>query len=137
MYLRIHKIEFEAAHYLKGHPKCGVVHGHTYVIRNLRIQGEPDEQGMIVDFGIIKDYIKKYWDHKLLVPVCDAEVWYKTYEQLGLGSPAIVPMTNPTVENIAAAIKGELERLLERRLGVQTKVSFELYEGTRNGVIIT
>lgn len=61
---------FSACHLLPGHPKCGRLHGHTYTV-NLKIDGEPDESGMVLDFGNVKKALKQILsqlDHKVLLP---------------------------------------------------------------------
>ena len=59
------------AHFIEGHPKCGEVHGHSYKIE-ITLNGSMDSTrdpdafvGMLVDFGDIKNLLRKY-DHKCL-----------------------------------------------------------------------
>lgn len=54
--------EFEAAHHLPNHKgKCAFLHGHSYKLE-IEISGklipEGEEQGMIVDFGILKKFVQ-------------------------------------------------------------------------------
>lgn len=67
---------FEAAHYLPNHDgKCRNLHGHSYKLqvevsgRVLHDEGSPKD-GMVIDFGPLKDQIKKeVWsqlDHKCI-----------------------------------------------------------------------
>lgn len=50
MFLISRDFKFDAAHKLeKYHGKCESLHGHTYRIR-VTLCGEPDEEGMIIDF---------------------------------------------------------------------------------------
>jgi 6-pyruvoyltetrahydropterin/6-carboxytetrahydropterin synthase len=61
---------FSACHLIPGHPKCGRLHGHTYTI-NMKISGEPDETGMVMDFGSVKSALNKILhelDHKIIIP---------------------------------------------------------------------
>ena len=61
---------FSACHLIPGHPKCGRLHGHTYTV-NLKIDGEPDGSGMVLDFGRVKKVLRVILDkldHKVLVP---------------------------------------------------------------------
>jgi 6-pyruvoyltetrahydropterin/6-carboxytetrahydropterin synthase len=64
------KIRFSSAHVIPEYKKCGRLHGHSYAI-HVKLFGEPDEKGIILDFSIIKeklfDIIKKL-DHKILIP---------------------------------------------------------------------
>ena len=43
---------FDSMHLLPGHPKCGVPHGHTYVVEAV-VEG-PLKDGMVVDFDVLK-----------------------------------------------------------------------------------
>jgi 6-pyruvoyltetrahydropterin/6-carboxytetrahydropterin synthase len=55
----------DCAHFLPGHPKCGVLHGHTYKVE-LVIEGEV-QGGMIMDFADVKDSLREVllqYDHK-------------------------------------------------------------------------
>ena len=64
--------EFEAGHYLPGYDgACKNKHGHSYVLQ-VEVVGGPMlyETGMIVDFTILKDVVKKLivdkFDHSWL-----------------------------------------------------------------------
>jgi len=67
--------EFEAAHYLSNHEgKCKNLHGHSYKLE-VEISGNivndgSSQQGMVVDFGNLKNavdyYVIKKLDHKVL-----------------------------------------------------------------------
>jgi len=65
------KFSFEAAHWLPNVPdghKCKNLHGHSYTAE-LKIQGEVDENGFIVDFSEVSRVAKplfKKLDHSLL-----------------------------------------------------------------------
>lgn len=63
-------IRFSSAHITPEHKKCGRLHGHTYAI-HLRLRGEQDEWGIVLDFGIITDVLREIGDeidHLVLVP---------------------------------------------------------------------
>jgi len=86
------KYEISSAHYLPGHPKCGVVHGHNYLIE-LGFETK-DGEPLYLDFAEIDLRVKKLLknlDHRLLNDV----------------------IKYPSVENIATYIFKELysERL--------------------------
>jgi 6-pyruvoyltetrahydropterin/6-carboxytetrahydropterin synthase len=91
---------FEAAHTLKAryvdvHTKMQSenIHGHTY-IASISVEGKPDEDGMVKDFGHFKwaiEPIKLQLDHKFLDNV------------KGLG--------NPTMENLCLYIANQLKSL--------------------------
>jgi len=59
---------FDAAHRLPEHPKCEVLHGHTYKVE-LIVEGGINMFGMVIDFGFLKDVLKrviKKLDHQYL-----------------------------------------------------------------------
>lgn len=61
---------FDAAHHLHAYDgKCKNLHGHTYKVV-FGISGKPDEVGVTVDFGTIKqiwkEEIEGYLDHRYL-----------------------------------------------------------------------
>ncbi len=61
---------FSACHMIPTHKKCGRLHGHTYAL-HARIYGKQDKKGMIVDFSVVKDAMRKIvdqLDHRVLLP---------------------------------------------------------------------
>ncbi len=64
------RIGFAAAHFIIGHDKCGRLHGHNYFIK-VKISGDINEQHMVLDYGLLKEELKKLvkpLDHKVLIP---------------------------------------------------------------------
>jgi 6-pyruvoyltetrahydropterin/6-carboxytetrahydropterin synthase len=64
------KIRFSSAHVIPEYEKCGRLHGHTYALY-VKLYGEPDNKGIILDFTIIKNQLKdiiKKIDHKIIIP---------------------------------------------------------------------
>ena len=61
---------FAAAHFLRDyHGKCERLHGHNYKVRVYAQAEELSPGGMVMDFGILKGYLKevlKRYDHTLL-----------------------------------------------------------------------
>jgi 6-pyruvoyltetrahydropterin/6-carboxytetrahydropterin synthase len=84
------KFTFEAAHIIPGHPKCGKCHGHSWVLK-ISVDGEINENGMVIDFHDLKSLISAYvidkMDHKYLndefkfTPTCESLVMW-IWEQL-------------------------------------------------------
>ena len=63
-------IYFSSSHFLLGHKKCGYLHGHSYAIHS-KIYGEKNKQDFIIDFSILKSYLKEIanqLDHRILIP---------------------------------------------------------------------
>lgn len=127
--LKIRELTFSAAHYLPDHPRCGVIHGHTYFVRNLIIRYPEDK---FVDFGIINGIIRG-WDHCFIVPINHARYWEEVSQnwskKLGITCVIRTIEGSPTVENIARALKEEIKL----KTGADS-VSFALYEGPNQGV---
>lgn len=63
-------LRFAASHLVPTHPKCGHLHGHTYAI-SCELEGEVPENGMVMDFGIVKDELRavsEELDHRWMLP---------------------------------------------------------------------
>lgn len=82
MYKIKKRLVVSAAHYLKldYNSKCTSLHGHNWIIDVYLKSKELNNNGMIMDFSVIKEKIEKKLDHKILNDVIDV---------------------NPTAENIA------------------------------------
>lgn len=62
------EFSFEAAHYLtRYHGQCEHLHGHSYKLR-VTVQGEIQENGLVIDFKILKKIVKERildkYDHR-------------------------------------------------------------------------
>ncbi|MFA4016501.1 MAG: hypothetical protein RUDDFDWM_001611 [Candidatus Fervidibacterota bacterium] len=95
---------FEAAHYIEGHPKCNHLHGHTYMVE-LMIETDADVD-MVIDFGELKASLKRAiadYDHKLLNDVMGCI---------------------PTTENLAKALHKKLSDEMP-----QYRITVRVWEG--------
>ena len=68
-YLKVNH-SFDAAHFLRHYQgKCANIHGHTWNIQII-VKGEVlNHQGMLIDFGILRQNLKEVleeFDHKLI-----------------------------------------------------------------------
>jgi 6-pyruvoyltetrahydropterin/6-carboxytetrahydropterin synthase len=77
----------DCAHTLRGHPKCGQLHGHTYRVEVV-VEGEMRD-GMVVDFADLKGQVRS------VLSRFDHRDWNDFLEY-------------PTVENICERIASEL-----------------------------
>ena len=102
---------FDAAHTLNravnvyDHLKSKNIHGHTYYA-SISVEGEPNENGMVKDFGDIKhavDAIRYALDHELLDNV----------PELGI----------PTLENLCLFIAKKLKNIGVTEVSVERKAS--------------
>lgn len=115
------EITFEAAHKLPHHDgKCARLHGHSWkariYVRSHQLITEGKKQGMVMDYGDIKNYVKpileEYLDH------------YYLNESLGL--------ENPTCEAIAKWLFEKLESV-----GMSNLYAVEIQETCTSGARYT
>lgn len=110
--------EFEAAHYLRGYQgKCEKMHGHHFrVVARLKA-GRLDGAGIAYDFTVLREQMGQLlarFDHTCLNDVAPFD------------------RINPTSENIASTVFGELQGMLNRD-GV-TVTSVQVWESPRSSV---
>lgn len=95
-------ITFDAAHRLLGYNgNCQNLHGHTWSV-DIEIESNRplDSCGMFVDYRVIKQYFKDYYDHRTILNMDDPLVdVLKT-----MGMLVTVMNGNPTAENLAKKI---------------------------------
>lgn len=100
------KVEFDAAHRLSFHyGKCKNIHGHRWVV-DVTV-GVDRFKDMVIDFGIVKQWIKDVFDHKVLVYDQD-DILLKATE----GFQRVEFPFETTAENLAVYIKTELAKLI-------------------------
>ncbi|SDB49755.1 6-pyruvoyltetrahydropterin/6-carboxytetrahydropterin synthase [Pseudobutyrivibrio sp. YE44] len=74
MYYLTAEASFDGAHFLAGYEgKCSNLHGHRWrvilKIKTEKLQSEGQQRGMVVDFGDVKDALKKetdFFDHSFI-----------------------------------------------------------------------
>lgn len=107
--------EFDAAHRLLKHEgSCSNIHGHRYKIR-VKVGGEQDEMGRVIDFGKLKSvvgmWIDQFWDHGLIVQSDDSDL----LEFLAERSLKYYIMPNaPTAENMAKHFFDKIRESLKK-----------------------
>lgn len=123
MKIELHDIEFSAVHFIVGHEKCGIMHGHNWKL-SAGIEGTPDETGMMIDFSdlkkILRKIIKKY-DHRVLIPkennkikfnkIGEMEVDFEINESryvLPREDCVLLPIINTTCEELAMLFWNEI-----------------------------
>lgn len=95
------RLEFDAGHRLLKHGgKCKNYHGHRYAAE-FTLEGEPAADGMVVDFGIVKqklgEWIDTFLDHGMILQEGDPLI--KILDGEGLKVYQIEDA--PSAENIA------------------------------------
>jgi 6-pyruvoyltetrahydropterin/6-carboxytetrahydropterin synthase len=124
------ELKFSAAHYLPGHPKCGVLHGHTYTVKRLELSYDQPTSDDFVDLGDIKAVLKT-WDHVLIIPETHQDFWIglrELFEDIKCRLSLRTVKGIPLVENIALAIAQEIKAIPR-----VTAVHLELLEGPSQG----
>lgn len=109
--------KFEAAHRLTTSfsRKCQQVHGHSYKLELFLQTDELNEDGMVIDFGRVKQLFQdklELWDHRIVLQRGDL-VSRKLMEVVADGYPCIgliIVDFNPTAENMAKFFYELLEK---------------------------
>ena len=88
MYKIKKRLVVSAAHYLKldYDSKCTSLHGHNWIIDVYLKSKELNNNGMIMDFSVIKEKIEKKLDHKILNDVIDVNPTAEKYCLLDLST---------------------------------------------------
>lgn len=116
-------IIFSACHMMPKYEKCGRLHGHSYAV-HAKIYGEQNENGIILDFSLIKNALRKIadeLDHKVLLPKNSKEIDIKINENIEVRNlekfyvfpkedVTLLPIKNASAENLAIYI---LETLIK------------------------
>jgi 6-pyruvoyltetrahydropterin/6-carboxytetrahydropterin synthase len=112
---------FDAAHYLRGYQgKCEEMHGHRYRVVVKIGANKLDDIGLAYDFSDLKRHLKDIIDR---------------FDHTCLNDVPPFDKINPSSENIAATIYGELK---ERLAGDPvTLTSVETWETPHQGVVYT
>lgn len=137
-------IRFSSSHLLSGHKKCGFLHGHTYAIHSW-VYGEKDEQGVIVDFSLLKSTLREIadkLDHKILIPEKNEYVAV-TKKEIRINADGknyvfpradciLLPIKSATAENLAWYILEELLKKIDLPKNVK-KINIGVDEGFGQG----
>ena len=108
---------FDAAHFLRGYRgKCEALHGHRFKVVARVSAGQLDEIGMAYDFT----ELKRYLDDVLVA-----------YDHTCLNDVPPFDKTNPSSENIAAAVYRELRTRLADTV---TIIGIEVWESPHTWV---
>lgn len=136
-------IRFSACHFIPEYKGAPRVHGYTYTV-NIRIHGEPNEFGIIIDFEKIKSKLSSIvdrFDHKVIIPQnsiserkgenVDFRVGDKYYSIPG-NEAIIIDLLIPSAEELSRIILKELMAELELP-GNVTKIELGLDESYGQG----
>ncbi len=111
---------FDSAHRIfRLNSNCRFLHGHTYRVK-AEVEGELNSQGMVVDFGLLKEKIIELFDHKVILEMSDPLL-----PKLKEAKEKIVAISSPpTAENLSILIAKIILSSGENL----TKVKVEVYE---------
>lgn len=118
MYELTVRAEFEAAHIIKNYPgKCARLHGHNWIVEAQVIGDKLNELGILIDFKILKDELKKVLDE---------------FDHQYLNELEIFSDKNPTAENLAKII---FEKFSANKIFTDAKLSaIKVYESPKSCV---
>ena len=115
-------IRFSACHFIPRHEKCSRLHGHSYIVR-LRLEGEIGEEGMIMDFVVLKKKLKQMideLDHKTLLPTASQDVRLTvsddSVEAFSCGKRYVFPREDVTLLDVPTTTAEEMSKMMTRRM---------------------
>lgn len=119
MFKATKEFKFDAAHYLCGSytGKCQNIHGHTYKVLITVKSTELNDDGMVIDFGELKECVKpiiEAYDHSIVVNSNPSEGSAKREEFIEILEQETDVKHfpgNPTAENMARLF---FERICEK-----------------------
>jgi len=99
-------IVFDAAHRLLGYEgSCKNLHGHSWKVEiEIESSRDLDQVGMLLDYRVIKQYFKDFWDHKTILNMDDPLVDILKSQ----GQDVTIMNGNPTAENLAKKILADM-----------------------------
>ena len=120
-------IRFSACHFIPRHEKCSRLHGHSYIVR-LRLEGEIGEEGMIMDFVVLKKKLKQMideLDHKTLLPTASQDVRLTvsddSVEAVSCRKRYVFPREDVTLLNVPTTTAEEMSKMMTRRMVAEIK----------------
>lgn len=115
-------IRFSACHFIPRHEKCSRLHGHSYIVR-LRLEGEIGEEGMIMDFVVLKKKLKQMideLDHKTLLPTASQDVKLTvsddSVEAVSCGKRYVFPKEDVTLLDVPTTTAEEMSKMMTKRM---------------------
>ncbi|MCL2510111.1 MAG: 6-pyruvoyl tetrahydropterin synthase family protein [Methanomassiliicoccaceae archaeon] len=115
-------ITFSSCHFIPMHEKCSRLHGHSYIVR-LRLEGELDESGMVMDFVVLKKKLRSMvaeMDHKVLLPAASKIVGISkkdgSVEVVSCGKRYVFPEEDVLMLDIRTTTAEEMARMMTDQL---------------------
>jgi len=121
-------IRFSSCHFIPRHEKCSRLHGHGYIVR-LRLEGDVGEEGMIMDFVVLKKKLKEMvdeFDHHVLLPgrSKDAKIENdgESVQVICCGKRYVFPSVDVVILDIPTTTAEEMARLMTERMAREVKI---------------
>ena len=121
-------IRFSACHFIPQHEKCSRLHGHSYIVR-LRLEGEIGENGMIMDFVVLKKKLKEMideMDHAVLLPARSEIVKITAEEDSVLvdncGKKYMFPRMDVRMLDVPTTTAEEMSKMMAEKLVNEIKI---------------
>ena len=115
-------IRFSACHFIPRHEKCSRLHGHSYIVR-LRLEGELDSEGMIMDFVVLKKKLKEIIDevdHRTLLPAKSKDVKLtvtdESVEAICDGKRYVFPRIDVALLDVPTTTAEEMSKMMTERM---------------------
>lgn len=115
-------IRFSSCHFIPMHEKCSRLHGHSYIVR-MRLEGDIDENGMVMDFVVLKKRLKAMvdeMDHKILLPadskIVRIEEKEGSTEVTSCGKRYVFPTEDVMLLKIMTTTAEEMARMMTERM---------------------
>ena len=121
-------IRCSACHFIPQHEKCSRLHGHSYIVR-LRLEGEIGENGMIMDFVVLKKKLKEMideMDHAVLLPARSEIVKITAEEDSVLvdncGKKYMFPRMDVRMLDVPTTTAEEMSKMMAEKLVNEIKI---------------
>ena len=115
-------ISFSSCHFIPMHDKCSRLHGHSYIVR-IRLEGEQNESGMVMDFVILKKKLRSMiseMDHKVLLPARSKIVKITekdgSVEVVSCKKRYVFPSEDVLMLDISSTTAEEMARMMTERI---------------------
>ncbi len=127
------EFSFEAAHILdESYSKeCQSIHGHSYRVETFYSSEDLNDDGMVVDFKLLKNFhriIQKHFDHTLIISetLNTNTSWFDRWDNI------VIMKNNPTAENMAFDIFNMLQYHINEQNGAFNLIKIKVWETNKS-----
>ncbi len=115
-------IRFSACHFIPRHEKCSRLHGHSYILR-LRLEGDLDEDGVVMDFVALKKELRSFvdeFDHRTLLPgrsdTVKIDISGDSVEVISEGKRYVFPKMDVVILDVPTTTAEEMTKMMVDRM---------------------